>query len=230
MNRQDAKSAKGKMSGPIDDSWCRMKSELGDRRARPARAIRALGVLGALAVDPDQPLGKRWYRPGRDEEGGALAFVLVVMAAVMFVASFGLKVGLENRRASVRTLHGRTGLACAETAMQLERGDVALNKKTWNTVLAGGNTVWYPSGGISGNCSAKGNYSYKVTIRDNVDEVTTANDPKSDIDDTVIIDVTVSRGSYPVASLSSIVHATTTDAMGDYTKQSGSGARKLGNQ
>lgn len=162
-----------------------------------------------------------------NEAGGALAFVLGIVAVMLLVATLALNVSVSGRSAAARAVQSDVAFACAETALERGKSVVVANTGTWSSVLQGSAVSWYP---ITGACPGSGTYTYKVTMRDNVDETATANDPLVDIDNTVIVDAEVYRGAIPVAKVSGLVAASSTSLLSDYKKQAGAGSRKEGNQ
>ena len=161
----------------------------------------------------------------QDEQGGALAFVLIVMTGLLFVGSMSLSMSLGGRRASVNKLHGKRAQACAEVALERARLIAATNRIEWDAVLAPGTTAWYGANGITGTCPGPGEYTYQVTIRDNVDDTGSANDPTSDKDSSIILDAVALKGTMEVAKLSGLINATGTPGPEEYKGQVGLGAR-----
>ena len=168
------------------------------------------------------------------QSGGALLFVMIVMSVLTFVAVFGLKTGLDERKSATRHLHAKTGGSCAETALERGRALAAANQDDWNTILGGGTVGWYPP---QDNCPGSDVYSYRVTIRDNVDETPPAtNDTTADTDSTIILDAEVFQSSDPtatdatsIARVSGLVSASSTTIISDYGKQDGMGSAKSRN-
>ncbi len=163
---------------------------------------------------------------GQGELGGALLFVLIISASVLFVAGAAVYGSIQGRKSSTQRVHAERAFYCAETALERARSVVTANIAQWDLVLAGNKVAWYP---VTGTCPGTGGYTFSVTMRDNADEFTPAvNNPQSDNDLTVIMDAEAQRGGIGLARVSGIVFAASAYAR-DYKNQDRLGSRKTGN-
>jgi Tfp pilus assembly protein PilX len=123
--------------------------------------------------------------PAHRQRGGVtlvLMMVLIVLAALVGVlavrgATADLKMAGAQRVA-------RSGFYCAEAGLEKARALVAANPQDWATILAGGSTSWYPSGGVQVQVDGDNLADAVVTMTDNVDG---DNDFLRDNDLTVIL-------------------------------------------
>jgi len=105
------------------------------------------------------------------EDGGALAFTLIAMTAVLAIAASAMYMAVGSQRVAARSYHAKNAFFCAEMALQRARPVIQINWADRNTALAGVNPpAWYTGVPMTGNCSGPGNYTYTVTIQDDVDE------------------------------------------------------------
>jgi len=161
--------------------------------------------------------------PKDNEQGGALIFVMVIAAVMLFIAGMTISVAVQTRRSAARRLHGKAAFFCAELALERARPLIAANETSWGTALAaGGFASWLPAD----DCPGTGGYTYQVTIRDNADDT----DQTTDADSTIIVDAQVQQAGVAVASISGVVQTGGTTIMAGYTTQAGQGAQKAGNK
>jgi hypothetical protein len=176
----------------------------------------------------------------RRQQGGALVFVLIAMAALLFVAVLSTQIGISDRRSTIRAAHAKNAFACAETALERGRVVVAANWFSRNCALQEPtpSCTWLP---IEGDCPGPGGYTYNVEVRDNVDEFAGDagvapdggfNNPQRDDDETVILDAVVLQGTTPVLQTNALMNALpgTGPNMWDYDDQDRLGGRKLGHK
>jgi hypothetical protein len=167
------------------------------------------------------------------EAGGALAFVLIVMTALLFIGALSLELGISGRRSSVQNMFGKKAFFCAETGLDRARGLLSgMDISTWNAILAQN-----PPLITSGDCTGPEGFSFQATLRDNVDEfpnppggTTPVNDPFHDSDGTVIVDVQTLQGGLPVATVSGLMSRGGSAFFSDYGHQDRLGATKPGNK
>jgi len=169
--------------------------------------------------------------PGtQDGEGGsALAFVLIIMAAMLFVVAISMHVGLGSRRSSLQSQVGKNAFFCAEQALELGRVVFGQNKWEWDAAISGipATPAWYP---ITGNCTGPGNYTFQVTARDDMDEAPPmADDPNADQNMSVYVDADAMRGGVVRARVTALIR-NNVSMMGDYEHQEGLGGAKTRNK
>ncbi|MBW2735074.1 MAG: hypothetical protein JRH20_22055 [Deltaproteobacteria bacterium] len=154
----------------------------------------------------------------RSERGGAMPFVLVIGASLMFVAAYSLTVGVSTRRAAGGHLQRKSAFFCAEMGLQAAKNTIIANRATWDTILTTPTTVlpWYP---VVGTCAGgAGGYSYSVTIRDNLDDANQG----TDSDGSIILDSVAFNGSgAPMASLSNLISAQINRMMSGHAQEGG---------
>lgn len=135
-------------------------------------------------------------RPRRREEGGALAFALIAMTAALAIGASAMYVSLGSRRIATRSVQAKNAFFCAELALERARAVIRDNWADRDTALANlAPPVWYttpPMNDTSGTppgvpCPGPGGYYYKVTLQDDVDELTTTPDGAKDSNERVIV-------------------------------------------
>lgn len=163
---------------------------------------------------------RAWRIPRTGEEGGALAFVVIIGVALFFVAALGMHMSLSGRRASVQSAVRRAAFFCADASLERARGVIAAAPDL-NALL---NSVV-----LTGQCpNAPAGLTFQAFVRDNVDDLLT-NDPNVDVDRRVIVDVSASQDGVPLTQLSALVEVTAGQPlMSDYKTQDRLGARKTG--
>lgn len=171
----------------------------------------------------------------RGDEGSALAFVLIIAAALLFVAAIGMHVGLGGRRSATQGKEGKEAFWCAEKGLEQGRVIVGANFRNAGelaTILSGGTTSWYDAstGVIVTDNTCTNQYTFRVTIRDDIDEIPPAADtPTSDSNMRVFVESEALRSGIAQAKIS-VLLGTPAGMMGDYIKQSREGAGKTGNK
>lgn len=129
--------------------------------------------------------------------GSAMLVTLIIIGALLAGAGVLLSVQMAANRSSDLTRTGMTALYCAEAGLAAARDVVAENYVDWKTSLCGTATCTEPawlSTGIDAKTNPKqhdldgdGIADFTVWLRDNRDELTTANDPAVDTDLQVFI-------------------------------------------
>ncbi|MBW2736614.1 MAG: hypothetical protein JRH20_29855 [Deltaproteobacteria bacterium] len=155
----------------------------------------------------------------RSEHGGALPFVLIIGASLMFVAAYSLTVGVSTRRAAGSHLQRKSAFFCAERGLQAAKRTLIVNKRDWDAILANPSaafSTWYP---VTNTCLGAGGYSYRVTIRDNLDDAIQT----TDIDGAIILDSVAFKAApfTPMASLSNLIETNMDVIMSGHAQEGG---------
>lgn len=128
-------------------------------------------------------------RSGRDREhGGAMLVTLVIITAVLSGAAILVSLQLASNRSTDLTRSGLSALYCAEAGVAGARAVVSQNYENWSSALANPNVepVWLQNGfnhDIDGDNIA----DFKITLKDNDDELPATNNPNVDIDMMVFV-------------------------------------------
>ncbi len=121
------------------------------------------------------------------QRGSAMLVTLIVITALMAGAAVLVGLQMSSNRATEVSRTGTSALYCAEAGLSAARSVVVSNYSDWATWL-GGTTepTWLAS--IDHDVDKDGvGPDFEITIKDNDDETTIANDPKSDNDLRVFI-------------------------------------------
>ena len=172
------------------------------------------------------------------EAGGALAFVLIIAAAMLFVGAIGMHASMSGRRAATHSREAREAFTCAERGLEMGRTIAGANLWEWNQVLADTDTAWYDATGGGGiifaapyteDCGTTGVFTHRVRMRDDIDEYPPAvNDEANDTNLRVILESEAISGGIPRARVTAVVGVPSA-MLGDYKHQSRDGASKPGN-
>lgn len=167
----------------------------------------------------------------RNEHGGAMPFVLVVGASLLFVAAYSMNVGINSRRAAASDLQHRAAAMCAENALATARHTATVNKADWDNVLQGLASAggWHP---VRESCYGTGGSFYaEVRMRDNNDAANPPlpDNPEVDNDGTIILDAIVYRRGYgygvPLTQVSAVVSGTVKTLMSSHKQWLGDSSK-----
>jgi Tfp pilus assembly protein PilX len=183
---------------------------------------------------PVRQPGRRWRR----QRGGItllLIMVLIVLAAML--GALAVRGSTNELRLAGSQRTNRAGFYCAEAGLNAARPIFAANVGQWNNIfaLAANGTMTLPTGQsypLTGDIDGDGNPDYQVRIRDNYDELPTANNLVDNdlaaIMTSTCISSTLQTGSASGRTLQAIV-AYSGNGGTDYRYQAGHSSTHSGN-
>jgi hypothetical protein len=119
-----------------------------------------------------------------------------LMAALLAGAAVLVSIQLSSNRSTELTKTGITALYCAEAGLTASKATVALHQPDWEAAIAaGGEPTWLASPGIDHDIDNDGNPDFEITLEDNFDETSGADDPDDDIDGKIYVVSTCTK--YP---------------------------------
>ncbi len=115
------------------------------------------------------------------QRGSAMLVTLIIVAALLAGGTVLVSMQMSSNRATEVTSTGTTALYCAEAGIAAARPLIAANYKNWNANL-GTNIEPAFLAGISHDIDSDSVNDFVITMRDNDDELLTANNPAVDQD------------------------------------------------
>lgn len=171
----------------------------------------------------------RSARADPGQRGAAMLLIATLLVALLAGGGVALYLQLQGTRGAGMVAAARRSLYCAEAGLAASRETLALNYLSWPVLLDGdpsNDPSWYP---LTGDIDGQAGDDYRVTIRDNDDELPpAASDPARDNDrqvflvSTCIADPGTSRQVVELLLVAGGGHA--------YRSQAGGGAFNAGNQ
>jgi hypothetical protein len=171
----------------------------------------------------------------RNQRGAAMMVVMIVITALLGVASISIYLAVIETRSTEYVATARRSLYCAEAGLAASRTEVSDHYGDWFFVLDGDPGTdpgsWYPIRGWlddAPHVDGVDPYDYEVTLKDNDDELPpTPNDPTHDNDAQVFV---VARClKYPEVPRAVTELLTLQGAGEGYRDQSGQGGMATGN-
>jgi hypothetical protein len=120
------------------------------------------------------------------ERGSAMLVTMIVISAILAGATVLVSLQLAANRSTDLTRTGISALYCAEAGLTASRSTIAANQTTWADWLGTGNE---PSFLTSINHDVDGDNvaDWEVTLEDNFDETSGADDPDADLDSRIFV-------------------------------------------
>lgn len=165
----------------------------------------------------------------RRQRGSALMTSLIILSGLLVAAGASVYLMTAETKSTSYTAMSRRSLFCAEGGLAMARPIVAANHSSWNAVLdtdPGNDPSWYPITGYL-EANATGTPDFTVTLKDNDDEITIANDPNTDNDLMVFLVSKCTRYPEHPRTVMELVEYTAAGHM--YRDQSGQGGFGTGN-
>ncbi len=124
------------------------------------------------------------------ERGSAMLVAMILMAALLAGAAVLVSLQLSSNRSTELTKTGITALYCAEAGLTATKATVALHQSDWNDALAaGGQPSWLDAPAIDPDVvpGVGDTNDFTVTLEDNFDETSGADDPEVDVDGKIYV-------------------------------------------
>jgi Tfp pilus assembly protein PilV len=119
------------------------------------------------------------------QRGSAMLVTMIILAALLAGVTVLVSMQLSSTRSSDLTRTGAAGTYCAEAGLAAARPIVAANYSQWGAAIAAPTTepTWLSTGIGSHDIDGDGDVDFKVTLKDNDDELPpTANNTAVDSD------------------------------------------------
>lgn len=121
------------------------------------------------------------------QRGSAMLVTLIIVAALLAGAAVLVSMQLSSNRSTELTRNGTASLYCAEAGLNAARATVASNADLWAGNLGTGTEPSFITSAVGHDLDGDTVSDFTITLQDDDDETTGANNPSTDINNKIFI-------------------------------------------